>query len=360
MDPNQYNFQQSMFHLIQNQQNSNPQNSQFPPPPTNSTVFFSPPNNPNMYFRPPINTHGINFSHHEPETPNEFMSERQVPQFSTQVGVENITIDKEQRRPVKKKPREVFTREEDTLLMQSWLNVSKDPIVGVDQKVDSFWLRITDNYNQYRGQSREKLQGQLKSRWHRINGLVQKFVGCYKQAVHGKKSGASEKDILVNAHAFFEQDEGAPFNLEYAWRLLKDEPKWMGACTENSSKRIKNSTSGAYTASPNSETPSSYEFNSSSPMERPMGQKAAKRKGKAKENTNATEPPFSVISDTMNKRMDLMENLARLKEEENKLVKEKMEFEAMQFIMSDTSKMNDTQREFHEKRCNNLKEKYGW
>ncbi|XP_058787444.1 glutathione S-transferase T2-like [Vicia villosa] len=332
MDPNQYNFQQCMFHLMQNQQNFNPQNSQFPSPSTNSTVFFPPPNNPNIYFRPPINTHGMNFSHHEPETPNGFMSERQVPQFSTQVGIENITVEKEQRHP----------------------------IVGVDQKVDSFWLRITDNYNQYRGQSREKLQGQLKSRWHRINGLVQKFVGCYKQAVREKKSGASEKDILVNAHAFFEQDEGAPFNLEYAWRLLKDEPKWMGASIENSSKRTKNFVSGAYTTSPNSETPSSYEFNSSSPMERPMGQKAAKRKGKAKKNANATEPPSSVISDTMNKRMEVMENLARLKEEENKLVKEKMEFEAMQFIMSDTSKMNDSQREFHEKRCNNLKEKYGW
>ncbi|XP_058784076.1 uncharacterized protein LOC131658842 [Vicia villosa] len=109
-----------------------------------------------------------------------------------------------------------------------------------------------------------------------------------------KKSGASEKDILVNVHAFFEQDECAPFNLEYAWRILKDEPKWMGASTGNSSKRTKNSVSGAYTTSPNSETPSSYEFNSSSPRERPLGQKEAKRKGKAKENSNATEPPSSV------------------------------------------------------------------
>ncbi|XP_058734280.1 uncharacterized protein LOC131606008 [Vicia villosa] len=48
-----------------------------------------------------------------------------------------------------------------------------------------------------------------------------------------------------------------------------------------------------------------------------------------------------------------MESEARLKEEENKLIEEKMEFEAMQFIMSDTSKMNDSQREFHEKHCSN-------
>ncbi|XP_058760490.1 glutathione S-transferase T2-like [Vicia villosa] len=191
--------------------------------------------------------------------------------------------------------------------MQSWLNISKDRIVGVYQKVDSFWLKITDNYNQYRGQSREKLQGQLKSRWHRINGLVQKFVGCYKQAVCEKKSGASEKDILVNAHAYFEQDEGAPFNLEYAWRLLKDEPKWMGASIENSSKRTKNSVSGAYTTSPNLETPSSYEFNSSSPMERPMGQKAAKRKGNNNSTTEKFNGPHPNLATRLQKRQTLRE-----------------------------------------------------
>ncbi|CAK8538800.1 unnamed protein product [Lathyrus sativus] len=134
----------------------------------------------------------------------------------------------------------------------------------------------------------------------------------------------------------------------------------MEVSTENSSKRIKNYASGARTSSPNLEAPSSYDFNLSSPMERPMRQKAEKRKGKAKENSNATEPPSRVMHDTMNKRMVVMENLAQLKEEENKLVKEKMKFEEMKFIMLDTSKMNDSQREFHEKYCNKLKEKYGW
>ncbi|XP_058733817.1 uncharacterized protein LOC131605486 [Vicia villosa] len=162
----------------------------------------------------------MEFVHHEPETPIGFMPESEVPPFSTQVGV--------------------------------------------DQKAESFWLRIATNYNQYRGQSREKLRGQLKSRWHRINGLVQKFVGCYKQAVNGKKSGTSEKDILAAAYSFLLR--------------MKDEPKWMRTSTENSSKRTKNYASGAHLSSSNLPTPSSYEFNSSSPIECPMGQQAAKRK----------------------------------------------------------------------------------
>ncbi|KAK2449105.1 glutathione S-transferase T3 [Trifolium repens] len=285
------------------------------------------------------------------------MSKCQIPQFSTQIGLENIRLEDGEKSSVKKKkPRELYTRNEDTLLIQSWVNVSKDPLVGVDQKAVSLWLRIAVNYNENRGQSREKENSQLKSQWHRINSRVQKFVGCYKQAVHGKKSGTSEKDILVNAHAFYAQDMSEPFNLEYAWRLLKDEPKWMRESPETSSKRTKISASGTYSSSSNPETPSSYEYNSTSPIERPKGQKEAKRKAKA----NAIETSFKVIHDTIGKKVTTMEKLAQLKEEENILKKEEMEFKAMEIIMSDTSKMNESQRQIHEKYCNKLKEKYGF
>ncbi|XP_058788064.1 glutathione S-transferase T3-like [Vicia villosa] len=246
---------------------------------------------------------------------------------------------KKKKVPSLKKSREKFTRDEDTLLIQSWLNVSKDPVVRVDQKAESFWVSVAANYNQYCRQSREKLGGQLKCRWHRINGLVQKFVGCYKQAVNGKKSGTSENDIMAAAYGFFAQDQGTTFNLEYAWRLLKDEPKWMGESIGSSSKITKTSASGA--SSDNPDTPSSYEFNSSSPMERPMGQKAAKRKGKANEIPTAKQ-------DARNKRSTTMERLAQSKEDE-------IEVKVYQILMKDTSTMSDGQRDIHEKYCNKMK-----
>ncbi|KAI5443659.1 hypothetical protein KIW84_012346 [Lathyrus oleraceus] len=283
---------------MQNYQNPNPQNSQIPPVPTNPAIFLPSPNNPNMYPIPQMNSNSMGFS-------------TQVPPFSTQVGTE-----KEERVVVKKRSREQFTREEDILLIQSWLNVSKDPIVGVDQKAESFWLRIAASYNQYRGQLREKLRGQLKCRWHRINGMVQKFVGCYKIALKGKKSGTSETNVMANAHAIFAQDQGTTFNLEYAWRLLKDEAKWriVEESIGSSAKITKTYASGA--SSENPDTTSSYEFNSSSPMERPMGQKAAKRKGKASEIPNATQ-------DAKNKRAITMDRLAQAKEDELELRNER-------------------------------------
>ncbi|CAK8537456.1 unnamed protein product [Lathyrus sativus] len=76
---------------------------------------------------------------------------------------------------------------------------------------------------------------------------------------------------MADAHAIFAQDQGTTFNLEYAWRLLKDEVKWriVEQLIGSSAKITKTYASGA--SSENPDTTSSYEFNSSPPMERPMG-----------------------------------------------------------------------------------------
>ncbi|KAJ1417755.1 No apical meristem-associated, C-terminal domain [Sesbania bispinosa] len=111
---------------------------------------------------------------------------------------------------------------------------------------------------------------------------MQKFVGCYVQAVRRRKSGCSENDVMNDAFAIFNQDEGESFKFEYAWRLLKDNPKWNSECGGGSSKRTKIYASGAYTSSSPSETPTNFDPDSSSPspLQRPMGTKMAKRKVK--------------------------------------------------------------------------------
>jgi hypothetical protein len=79
-----------------------------------------------------MDTQGVEFTRYETQTPIGSMPECQVPQFSTQVDLENITFEEGENLSVKKKTRELFTREDDILLIQSWLNISKDSIVGVD------------------------------------------------------------------------------------------------------------------------------------------------------------------------------------------------------------------------------------
>ncbi|KAF4403409.1 hypothetical protein G4B88_008055 [Cannabis sativa] len=62
------------------------------------------------------------------------------------------------------------------------------------------------------------------------------------------------------------------------WRMLKDEPKWNAMYQSEGVKRAKVPRSGAYTSSYNADI-NDHEVRE----ERPIGQKAAKRKGKLDE-----------------------------------------------------------------------------
>jgi len=82
------------------------------------------------------------------------------------VGLENITLDENEviEDTTLKKKRATINDREDRYLVQSWLNVSKDVIVGMDKKATVFWSRVTDNYNEHCHPSlKEKKLSQLKS-----------------------------------------------------------------------------------------------------------------------------------------------------------------------------------------------------
>lgn len=58
--------------------------------------------------------------------------------------------------------------DEDKLFINAWLNVSNDPIVGVDQKGDDFWLRIKKYYDENLVNEGEGRVGALNSRWTKM------------------------------------------------------------------------------------------------------------------------------------------------------------------------------------------------
>lgn len=61
----------------------------------------------------------VECTRYEPETPNESMSKCQAQQFSTQVSLKNIKFGEENNHSTSKKPRELLTRDNDILLVQT-------------------------------------------------------------------------------------------------------------------------------------------------------------------------------------------------------------------------------------------------
>ncbi|KAK2434803.1 glutathione S-transferase T3 [Trifolium repens] len=325
-------------------------NSQYPRP----FMFQPPPTNITSQYTHPMGTNNVVESHNvQSESPIGSTTNSQVPVFSTQVGLENITFAEEGEHSSEKKQRVRFLEEEDKLLIQTWLNISKDSVVGDDQKADSFWGRIKDRYNNYRESLIAREWSTLKSRWHLLNKHCQWFCGSYKLVVANKKSGQSERDVMDEACKLFVQVRHQRFTMEHAWRLLKDEPKWKGEEMNNSSKRSKTSSTGTYSSISNPKNPiDCSEYNSATQTDRPLGQKAAKRKVKGKASLSTTPiVDLTRMENASEKKLVVYGKIAEARLAEN--------IPALyEILMKDKSTMNDEQRLEHEEICQSIKEKY--
>ncbi|XP_013594932.1 glutathione S-transferase T3-like [Brassica napus] len=178
-----------------------------------------------------------------------------------------------------RKERHKWSPVEDVVLISAWLNTSKDPVTGNEQKAIAFWKRIAAYFA-----SSPKLAGlpkrepsHCKQKCGKINEGVCKFVGCYDAATKQKSSGQSEDDVLIMVHDIFFNDYKVKFTLEHAWLELRHDQKWCGASSTRdkvSSKRKKlddSSTQSSTSVAGEDEA-----------MVRPVGVKAAKAKGRSK------------------------------------------------------------------------------
>ncbi|WZZ30347.1 glutathione S-transferase T3-like isoform X2 [Brassica napus] len=205
--------------------------------------------------------------------------------------------------------RRAWTPTDDVVLISSWLNTSKDPVVGNEQKSTGFWKKIAAYFaaSPLVAGGREREAGHCKQRWHRINDLVSKFCGAYEAATREKTSGQNENDVLKLAHQIFYNNYNKRFTLEHAWKELRHDQKWCELATAKNGETMKKRK-----GKEGGETESSQ----ATENKRPIGVKAAK---KASHKPVVDDSRLSLLGSLMDKKerlskMSLLESLIEKKE----------------------------------------------
>ena len=198
------------------------------------------------------------------------LSEVQVPFYGTQ-GTEPSNFGEDNQ--ASRKERRTWSPGDDVLHISSWLNTSKDAVVGNDQRLNAFWKRIAAYYNASPsvGGCEKREPAHCKNRWQKINDQVFKFCGAYEAANREKTSGQNENDVLKLAHQIFYTNHNKKFFFEYAWKELRNDQKWCEAVfakNEGSSKKRKYEDGGDSSSSQPTD------------MKRPPGVKVSKARGK--------------------------------------------------------------------------------
>ncbi|KNZ51696.1 hypothetical protein VP01_3858g1 [Puccinia sorghi] len=77
-----------------------------------------------------------------------------------------------------KAPRQCnYTEAEDFQLCTTWLDITQDPIIGINKTGDGFWAQVCEKYLQEIPDPIQTPIG-LRSRWGTLQAAINKFSGC--------------------------------------------------------------------------------------------------------------------------------------------------------------------------------------
>ncbi|XP_022562514.1 glutathione S-transferase T3-like [Brassica napus] len=217
----------------------------------------------------------------------------------------------EESSPAERKERRSWSPTDDVVLISAWLNTSKDPVVGNEQRSVAFWKRIAAYFN-----TSPKLVGcetressQCKQRWHKINDLVCKFCGAFEAATRERSSGQNENDVLKLVHEIFFSNHKKKFILEHAWKELRNDQKWSELSTaknDGSSKKRKVDDASQSESSQAIETDDER-------TNRPRGVKASKANGKKAMVDGKDFAKFQTMWTIKKQDLEIKERLSKMK-----------------------------------------------
>ncbi|KAK9724496.1 hypothetical protein RND81_05G077000 [Saponaria officinalis] len=160
------------------------------------------------------------------------------------------------------------------------------------------WKRIYELYEQSRVESKNKTQlsirsiDAMKSRWKRLNTVVNKWVSCYSKVVNRPPaSGTNVEDDIEEAQKLYRKiSAGANFEIFYVYNtVMSRHPKWTlqnnnygeNANVSDSSSKRSRSDMDTTPSSVNESTPTSVNGDEDIDI-RPEGREAAKKKRNGK------------------------------------------------------------------------------
>uniref|UniRef100_A0A0D3AMN4 Uncharacterized protein n=1 Tax=Brassica oleracea var. oleracea TaxID=109376 RepID=A0A0D3AMN4_BRAOL len=184
-----------------------------------------------------------------------------------------------------KRERKTWTPTDDILLISSWLNTSKDPIVSNEQKSSNFWKRVAAYFaaSPKAAGSEEKTDNNFATR--------------------ERSSGCNENDVLKRAHEIFFNNHKKIFTLERAWKELRNDQKW---CEVSSAKKVGTSRKRKCEDGADSSACQPSE------NKRPAGVKASKAAGKKTMSEENSVNRFQSMWDIKQKELEVKERLSKM------------------------------------------------
>ena len=355
---------------LQNNPNSTNNATQAPfgwcPPEYWSTMgsqYFMPSPTYNHYPPPPPSTMPSDESRRASTDKASTDKESDDPPHCSQLGLEDFTLNTGSEKDdevevVEESGWTQWTYEEEIILAKSIVTISVDSVVGNYQKTDAYWTRVKTEYNtNWPAGSVARTLSSLKSHDCNWKWPLNKFAAEYKQIWRDRPSGWNDDDVLAEAQRRWMIDhKNKPFKWVHVWKILKTMARYAPQSDPvRGGKKARTSESGAQTSSSNPDL--SADNDDSEFPERPMGQKAAKKKSKGKAKAKANTSVVEEINAKLDKTLEVFQAESQKKTER---ADDALYVRHYKIYMKKTEGMTEEQLKVHNQMLERIRKKWGW
>ncbi|XP_073025159.1 uncharacterized protein [Primulina eburnea] len=126
-----------------------------------------------------------------------------------------------------------YSYQENIPLCHVYLDISQDPIIGINQSRNKFWSRVEQSYKSSRAPDMTEVRNKrsVQSRMGLILAAISKLKACIQQVEQLHPSGASDVDIIIRAKELMKHDSNFKkgFKFDHVWSIMKDMEKFAAS-----------------------------------------------------------------------------------------------------------------------------------
>ncbi|CAN6299154.1 unnamed protein product [Urochloa humidicola] len=121
-----------------------------------------------------------------------------------------------------------YSVQEDEALVLAWESVSLDPVIGKDQSMKTYWMRIADHFHRNVNTPSNRSISSLSHWWSTIQECCNRWVGCIVNIDRALPSGVTLQDRINHIQILYKKREShnRPFVMLHCWTLLEHNEKW--------------------------------------------------------------------------------------------------------------------------------------
>ncbi|KAF8714151.1 hypothetical protein HU200_028160 [Digitaria exilis] len=174
-----------------------------------------------------------------------------------------------------------YNHSEDIQLCWSWIAITFDPRVGIDQSKGTYWNRIAQHYHENKTFVSDRNATSLEKRWNSIQKECIRFQECVEKIERLRPSGVPHTEYINLAQQSYDKTKGFPYL--HCWMEVRHTEKFQTiyeGMKHTQGKRERKSTTPMQQAQEDDRAPS----------KRPPGRKHSKEKqSKSGEDEYATQ-----------------------------------------------------------------------